>query len=88
MDVGTLVARSTRKYRDRIAVESSEGAMTYGEIGSRIFQLARGLKALGLAPGDRVLDLQSNQRTYIETDLGISTAGLCRVALRWIAASR
>jgi len=26
MDVGTLVARSTRKYRNRIAVESSEGA--------------------------------------------------------------
>jgi len=83
MDVGTLVARSTRKYRDRIAVESSEGAMTFGEIGSRIFQLARALKALGLAPGDRVLDLQSNQRTYIETDLGISTAGLCRVALNY-----
>jgi len=83
MDVGTLVARSTRKYRDRIAVESSEGAMTFGEIGSRIFQLARALKALGLQTGDRVLDLQSNQRTYIETDLGISTAGLCRVALNY-----
>ena len=35
MDVGTLVARSTRKYRDRIAVESSEGAMTFGELGSK-----------------------------------------------------
>ena len=34
MDVGTLVARSMRRYRDRIAVEGPEGSMTYGEIGS------------------------------------------------------
>ena len=46
-------------------------------------QLARGLRGLGLETGDRVLDLQSNQNTYIETDLGISTAGLCRVALNY-----
>ena len=72
-----------RRYRDRIAVEGPEGSMTYGEIGSRIFQLARALKNLGLAEGDRVLDLQSNQNTYIETDLGISSAGLCRVALNY-----
>ena len=83
MDVGTLVARSMQKYRDRIAVESSEGSLTYGEIGSRIFQLARGLKSLGLEDGDRVLDLQFNQTSYLETDLAISTAGLCRVALNY-----
>lgn len=55
MDVGTLVARSMQKYRNRVAVESQEGAITYGQIGSRIFQLARGLKSLGLEVGDRVL---------------------------------
>ncbi|MBU6242802.1 MAG: AMP-binding protein [Acidobacteria bacterium] len=83
MDVGTIVARSMRRYRDRIAVEGPEGSITFGEIGSRIFQLARALKELGLAEGDRVLDLQSNQNTYIESDLGISSAGLCRVALNY-----
>lgn len=83
MDVGTIVARSMRRYRDRIAVEGPEGSITFGEIGSRIFQLARALKVLGLAEGDRVLDLQSNQNTYIESDLGISSAGLCRVALNY-----
>ena len=83
MDVGTIVARSMRRYRDRIAVEGPEGSITFGEIGSRIFQLARALKALGLQEGDRVLDLQSNQNTYIESDLGISSAGLCRVALNY-----
>jgi acyl-CoA synthetase (AMP-forming)/AMP-acid ligase II len=83
MDVGTLVARATTAYRDRIAVESEEGSLTFGEIGGRIFQLARALKSLGLAEEDRVLDLQFNQITYIESDLGISSAGLCRVALNY-----
>lgn len=83
MDVGRLVARSMTRYRDRIALIGPEGESTYGRTGARIMQLARGLKALGLEEGDRVLDLQSNQNTYIETDLGISTAGLCRVALNY-----
>ncbi len=83
MDVATLVARSMRRYRDRIALDGPAGSITFGEVGGRIFQLARGLKSLGLAEGDRVLDLQPNQNTYIETDLGISSAGLCRVALNY-----
>jgi acyl-CoA synthetase (AMP-forming)/AMP-acid ligase II len=72
-----------RRYRDRIALDGPEGQLTYGESGARIMQLARALKSLGLETGERVLDLQSNQNTYIETDLGISTAGLCRVALNY-----
>jgi len=83
MDVGTLVARATENYSDRIAVKGEDGQLTYGQIGGRIFQLARALKALGLSEGDRVLDLQFNQITYLESDLGISTAGLCRVALNY-----
>ena len=83
MDVGTLVARATRAYRDRPAVESEEGVLTFGEIGARIFQLFRGLRALGLENEDRVLDLQFNQTSYVESDLGISSAGLCRVALNY-----
>jgi len=83
MDVGRLVARSMTRYRDRIALEGPEGSSTFGRTGARVMQLARALRALGLETGDRVLDLQSNQNTYIETDLGISTAGLCRVALNY-----
>lgn len=83
MDVGRLVARSMTRYRDRIALEGPEGTSTFGRTGARVMQLARALRALGLDTGDRVLDLQSNQNTYIEADLGISTAGLCRVALNY-----
>ena len=83
MDVGRLVSRSMLRYRDRIALDGPEGVSTFGQTGARVMQLARALRALGLETGDRVLDLQSNQNTYIETDFAISTAGLCRVALNY-----
>ena len=44
-------------------------------------RLAHVLRALGLRDGARVLDLQSNSTTYLETDLAIRSAGLVRVAL-------
>ena len=69
MDVGTLVARSMQKYRDRIAVESSEGSLTYGEIGSRIFQLARGLKSLGL---DYTINQIGSMFTLFFTDKAVN----------------
>ncbi|HEX2499139.1 MAG TPA: AMP-binding protein [Actinomycetes bacterium] len=83
MDVGRLVARAARRYPSRIAVEGPDGTRTFAELGDRLARLARGLLSLGLQPGDRVLDLQTNQVSYLETDLGISTAGLCRVALNY-----
>src|SRR4029453_8097861 len=83
MDVGRLVARAARRYASRIAVEGPDGTVTYAELGDRVARLARGLRSLGLQPGDRVLDLQTNQVSYLETDLAISTAGLCRVALNY-----
>ncbi|MGH3749798.1 MAG: AMP-binding protein, partial [Micromonosporaceae bacterium] len=83
MLVGRLVARAAVRYSDRIALEGPEGARTYAQTGARVAQLARGLLSLGLSPGDRVLDLQTNSVSFVETDLGISTAGLCRVALNY-----
>jgi acyl-CoA synthetase (AMP-forming)/AMP-acid ligase II len=81
VDVGRLVARAARRYGARTALEEPGGQRTFTEVGERCARLARGLLGLGLEPGDRVLDLQSNAITYVETDFGIATAGLCRVAL-------
>ena len=67
MDVGTLVARSMRKYRDRIALTGPEGEKTFGEVGSRVMQLARALRALGLETEDRVLDLQDRKSTRLNS---------------------
>ncbi|MEJ7793990.1 MAG: AMP-binding protein [Nocardioides sp.] len=83
MDIGQLVARAALRFGDRVAVEGSEQTLTFAQLGDRIVRLANGLRALGLEEGDRVLDLQSNSTTYLETDLAIRAAGLVRVALNY-----
>ena len=83
MDIGTLVTRAARRYRDRVAAEGPHGSRTFAELGDRVVRLANGLRELGLEPGDRVLDLQSNSLTYLETDLAIRSAGLVRAALNY-----
>jgi len=83
MDVATLVSRAVRRFPDRVAVDGPQGTQTYAELGDRVARLARGLRSLGLRPGDRVLDLQTNQNTYVESDLAIRCADLVRVALNY-----
>jgi acyl-CoA synthetase (AMP-forming)/AMP-acid ligase II len=83
VDIGTIVRRSAIRYRDSIALEGPDGSRTFGQLGDRVARLATALRALGLEDEDRVLDLQSNACTYVETDLAISAAGLCRVALNY-----
>jgi len=83
MDVGRLVARAARRHGERIAVDGPEARRSFAELGARVAQFGRGLRALGLQDGDRVLDLQTNSTTYVETDLAIRAAGLTRVALNY-----
>lgn len=42
-------------------------------------RLANALLGLGLEPGDRVLDVQLNSHTYVESELACAMAGLVRV---------
>jgi acyl-CoA synthetase (AMP-forming)/AMP-acid ligase II len=81
MDVATLVARAARRFPDRVAVDGPDRTLTFAELDDRVVRVANGLRATGLQPGDRVLDLQTNSTTYVETDLAIRSAGLVRVAL-------
>lgn len=85
MDIGTLVTRAGHRFGDRVALEGTEPGQTrtFAELADRVSRIAGGLLGLGLRPGDRVLDLQSNSTTYVETDLAIRAAGLVRVALNY-----
>ena len=83
MDVGTLVTRAARRFPDRIAVDGPGRSLTFAELAGRVVRLANALQAMGLQPGDRVLDLQSNSVSYLETDLAIRAAGLVRAALNY-----
>ena len=83
MDIGTLVTRAAQRFGDRVAVEGPDADRTFAQLGDRVARIANGLLAQGLRPGDRVLDLQRNSTTYVETDLAIRAAGLVRAALNY-----
>lgn len=83
MDIGTLVGRAAKRFGDRVAVEGPDATRTFAELGDRVTRIANGLRARGLEPGDRVLDLQTNSTAYLETDLAIRSAGLVRAALNY-----
>ena len=81
MDIATLVTRAAQRFPDRVAVEGLHSQLTFGQLAARVVRLGNALLASGLRAGDRVLDLQQNSVTYLETDLAIRSAGLVRVAL-------
>ncbi|MGH8794817.1 MAG: AMP-binding protein [Stackebrandtia sp.] len=83
MDAVTLFRRAAARFGSRVALEGPQGRQTFAQLEDRTNRLAHGLLGLGLRPGDRVLDLQPNQNTYIETDLACMAAGLVRVALNY-----
>jgi acyl-CoA synthetase (AMP-forming)/AMP-acid ligase II len=83
VNIGYVVERASRRYADRIALRSAAQTLTFAQVGERVDRLARALRAARLNPGDRVLDLQRNSITYVETDLALASAGLCRVALNY-----
>ena len=83
MLVGEVIARAVRRYGDQVALEGPDGRRTFAQVGERVGALGAGLRQLDLAAGDRVLDLQTNQVTYIETDLALASSGLVRVALNY-----
>jgi long-chain acyl-CoA synthetase len=56
--------------------EGTQLRCTYGELASRAARLAGALRAMGLAPGDRVLLFMRNHPAYLELMYGCWWAGL------------
>jgi long-chain acyl-CoA synthetase len=69
---------------DRLAVVDPEGVeATYGELVGRMHGDARGLRALGLHPGDTMAVLLPNSRELLELYGAAVEAGLTFVAPNW-----
>ena len=50
-------------------------SISWRETATRVLDLARGLKSLGLAPGDRVVLVSENRPEWLIADLAIMAAG-------------
>jgi long-chain acyl-CoA synthetase len=81
--VGMATAFTARRAPERMAVHSDRGARTFGELNARANQLARGLRARGLAPGDAVALMCSNRPEFVEVYAAVLRSGLRATFLNW-----
>lgn len=74
-----LFFRQADRLKDRVALRHKEYGIwkriSWHEYGEKVKEVAAGLVALGLAPGDRVAILGDNKPEWLFCDLGAMTAG-------------
>ena len=78
-NLAALLFDVARRLPDRPAVSDDRSSRTYRELTERVARLAGGLRARGLAPGDRVLLSLENCGEFFELLFGCWAAGLCAV---------
>ncbi len=66
LGVGSWIERRARIAPDHVAIIAGSRSLTYAELAARVRRLANGLRALGLAPGDRVAWLGANHPAFLE----------------------
>jgi fatty-acyl-CoA synthase len=82
-----LIRLNERRHPDRAAVVDDTSRLTHRELAQRAWALARGLRAAGVEPGDRVGVLSGNSNFALETFLGVMAAGAVYVPFNWRWAS-
>jgi acyl-CoA synthetase (AMP-forming)/AMP-acid ligase II len=79
MNLSALLFDVARRVPRQLAVSDNRQSLSYSELADRITRLAGGLRAYGLAPGDRVLLVLENCSEFFELLFACWTAGLCAV---------
>ncbi|MDT5026287.1 MAG: hypothetical protein QOE61_2713, partial [Micromonosporaceae bacterium] len=75
------LAEVASEHPDRPFIVADDGALSYREAAQLCADVAAGLAALGLAPGERIGILLPNGLRWCATLLGAHAAGLCVVPL-------
>jgi acyl-CoA synthetase (AMP-forming)/AMP-acid ligase II len=79
MNLAALLFDVARRVPRQPAVSDERHSWNYAEFAERVARLAGGLRARGLAPGDRVLLALENCGEFFELLFGCWAAGLCAV---------
>lgn len=69
------VQRSAFDYRGDVAVDDEGLVWTFEDLEQRMFDVAKGLIAAGIQPGDRIALLGPNSAQWIQAAIGIHAAG-------------
>lgn len=81
--LATMFDRLADRYADRPFVLAGEHTRTYADVRRRSVELAGGLLALGVEPGDRVALLVDNRPEYAELKLAVARTGAVAVPLNY-----
>lgn len=79
--IGDLPVRGAHHWPDADAIVFPEVRRTYGELADASLEAARGLRSLGVEPGDRVGILMANCVEYVEMMFGIAQLGAVAVLI-------
>lgn len=85
MTMGGFIAEATNRHQDRDAFRYNGETMTYGELGERIYEFARGLAAVGVTKGTRVGILLGNRPEWIVATFGAALLGAIAVPMSTFA---
>jgi len=79
--IGQFFDKAVTRWREReaLVVRHQDVRWTYGELGRRVDDLAAGLLALGLEPGDRIGIWSQNNAEWVLTQFATAKAGLILV---------
>jgi long-chain acyl-CoA synthetase len=81
MNLARNLERSAAWFPDNLAVVENERGLTYGELDRQAGLVAAGLKALGLAPGDRVALCAPNSGEWLAFYFGVLKLGAVAITL-------
>jgi fatty-acyl-CoA synthase len=80
---GEVLRRQAQRLGSKIALRFEGRETTYAALYTRTNQLANGLIALGVKPGQRVAHLGKNSIAYFEVAIGASKAGAIACPVNW-----
>ena len=81
--VHDMIARGAAVYGDAPAVIQGERVLSFRALQGRVDELAAGLAALGLAPGDRICVLAQNDAAYLELYGACARQGIIAYPINW-----
>ncbi|HEY1281538.1 MAG TPA: AMP-binding protein [Acidimicrobiales bacterium] len=86
MTIGGLVESFVDRFGAETALVTTEGRWTFADLGREIMAVARGLVAIGVAPGDRVGVLMPNSAEWVAAAYGTALIGGVAVFLNVFSA--
>jgi fatty-acyl-CoA synthase len=79
--LGDLIVRGAARYPDHLAIAFPDDRRTYAELLDGSVRAAKGLRGLGVGPGDHVGILMANCVAYVEMMLGTAMLGAVAVLI-------